>query len=93
MLPQRAVQKLGRHFHGLDNYMVASYPQQSGEREFREIVRDLKKMGDKENVQKELVFIVPVQELLQLDTLSQCLVLTRGKHQILLSQILKQHWR
>ena len=53
MLPQRTVQKLGRHFHGLDNYMVASYPQHSGEREFREIVRDLEKMEDRESGKKE----------------------------------------
>ena len=49
MLPQRAVHKLGRHVQGLDNWpMVASYPQDCGEREFRQLVRNMEEMDKME---------------------------------------------
>ena len=42
MLPQRAVHKLGRHLNGLDNWpMSASYPQESGEIEFKQLLRSM----------------------------------------------------
>ena len=55
MLPQRAVHKLGRHLTGLDNWpMVASYPQESGEREFRQLVRIMEEKQAEEKKDTEV---------------------------------------
>ena len=83
MMPSRlAIQKLRRHLHGLENYpMSSSYPQESGETEFREMVAAVHKSESERKVETNVTVREETKSYCKpvIDAFSNCLCGTKDQ--------------